>query len=380
MIEPKTMGEQALRGMTWDHPRGYAPLVAASERWLAETGVRIEWDRRSLQDFETYPVEDLARRYDLIVIDHPHVGQVADAGCLLPLDTALDPALFDAIAAGSVGASFPSYFWNGHQWALPIDAATQVQAWVPGRIDAPVASYADLAPLLAGGRVALPLRAPHSLMTLFSLCGLSGVTLDVEAPDLFPATAAIAYDRLADLVAALGSGLWAMDPIAVLEEMADPASRIAVAPFIYGYVSYAEAGFRDTRIHFADLPVIDGNPSGSALGGTGIAVSAFGSDPQGAARFAGWFASGDIQRSIVGLAGGQPGHADAWEDDAVNHATADFYRATRRTLDLAWLRPRHQGYMAFQQEGSDRLEQALRRGESAQIALAALNALYGAHR
>ena len=65
-----------LKGMTWSHPRGYDPMVACSEDWLKQTGVAVEWDKRSLQDFESYPVEELARLYDLIVIDHPHVGQI----------------------------------------------------------------------------------------------------------------------------------------------------------------------------------------------------------------------------------------------------------------------------------------------------------------
>src|SRR3546814_3327914 len=64
--------ESDMRGMTWDHARGYDPLVAASRAWAEAGGEAIAWDRRSLQDFESFPVEELARRYDLIVIDHPH--------------------------------------------------------------------------------------------------------------------------------------------------------------------------------------------------------------------------------------------------------------------------------------------------------------------
>ena len=167
-----------MRGMTWNHSRGYDPLVAASAEWKAMTGEAIEWDRRSLQDFESYPVEDLARHYDLIVIDHPHVGQVANSGCLLPLDGTLPDDALEAIAEGSVGGSYESYNWAGHQWALPIDAAAQVQAWVPSRIAAPVTDWNALAALVAEGRASLPLKPPHSLMSLFTLCGLAGVALD----------------------------------------------------------------------------------------------------------------------------------------------------------------------------------------------------------
>src|SRR5690606_452540 len=95
-----------LRGMTWSHPRGYDPMVATADAWFEKTGIRIEWDKRSLQDFESFPVEQLARRYDLIVIDHPHVGQVTREGCLVPLDVPGRTAALADIAAGSVGGSF----------------------------------------------------------------------------------------------------------------------------------------------------------------------------------------------------------------------------------------------------------------------------------
>src|SRR6185437_3462467 len=99
-----------LRGMTWDHPRGYDPLVACSAVWQARTGVHIEWERRSLQDFESFPVAELAERYDLVVIDHPHVGQITRERCLVPLDAGSDIAL---LAKQYVGASLASYLWEG---------------------------------------------------------------------------------------------------------------------------------------------------------------------------------------------------------------------------------------------------------------------------
>ena len=68
-----------------------------------------------------------------------------------------------------------------------------------------------------------------------------------------------------------------------------------------------------------------------------------------------WIAGAEVQRGPYAAAGGQPGHAAAWEDDAVNAATGDFYKNTRATLEAGWLRPRHDGYMAFQDEASERL-------------------------
>lgn len=362
-----------MRGMTWDHSRGYDPLAAAAREWQDRTGVAIDWDRRSLQDFESYPVETLAREYDLIVVDHPHVGQIAATGCLVPFEG----DFLGDVAAGSVGGSFESYCWQGKQWALPIDAAAQVQAWVPDRVAAPVADWRDLSALAVEGRVAIPLRAPHSLMSLFTLCGLEGASLTVEGPDLFSPDAVRAYDRLAALAGSVDAAMFDMDPIAVLEAMAEPASRLAVAPLIYGYVSYAAAGFRPSRVAFADIPAIGvAGPAGSTLGGTGIAVSAYGEDPAAAADFARWVASGPVQRDLFATQGGQPGHALAWEAESVNAPVADFYRATRATLDRAFIRPRHDGYMAFQDAASHRINDGLRAGEPGKTVIAALNALF----
>jgi multiple sugar transport system substrate-binding protein len=371
-------GESGVRGMTWDHSRGVDPLAAAASVWEARTGTAIAWDRRSLQDFESWPVEELARRYDLIVIDHPHVGQVAESGCLLALDEVVDAAVLAEIAGGSVGGSYESYHWAGHQWALPVDAAAQVQAWVPGRIAAPVTDWATLALLVADGRASLPLRPPHSLMSLFTLCGLVGISLDGSGDALFPDEAARACDLLAALARNVDPAAFEMDPIALFEEMARPEARLAVAPLIYGYANYAVTGFRPELIRFADIPALGHGPRGSALGGTGIAVSAYGDDPAGAAAFAAWVSSGAVQRDLVAAHGGQPGHADAWDADSVNAATHDFYRATRATLDQAWLRPRHAGYMAFQHAASERLNEGLRGVEDGAAVIAALNRLYKA--
>src|SRR4029453_6208849 len=101
---------------------------------------------------ESFPVEELARTYDLIVIDHPHVGQITGEGCLAPLDGGGREAERAALAAGSVGKSYPSYAWLGRQWAFPIDAATQVQAWRPDLLPAAARALNEGLGVGGGGR------------------------------------------------------------------------------------------------------------------------------------------------------------------------------------------------------------------------------------
>jgi multiple sugar transport system substrate-binding protein len=368
-----------LKGMTWSHPRGYDPMVACSKLWKEKTGVAVEWDKRSLQDFESFPVEELARAYDMIVIDHPHVGQITHEKCLLPLDVTGRETERKALSDGSVGASYPSYNWQGRQWGFPIDTATQVQAYRPDLIAEAPETWSDMLSLARDARVLLALRPPHTLMTFFTLSGNLGKPCRTDGSgDLIDAkTGAAVFEMMREIADLVDPACFGMDPIAVYERMAEAGSTLACSPLGYGYVSYSMTGFRPNLLKFTDIPVAGSDgPKGSALGGTGIAVSAFSKAPKEAVDFAYWIASGEVQKGLYAASGGQPGHADAWEDDAVNAATADFYRCTRATLEAAWLRPRHDGYMAFQQAASDRINAGLTGKEAAATVVADLNRLF----
>ncbi len=127
-----------IHGMTWDHPRGHAPMVATAAAYArAHPGIVIEWEQRSLQAFADQPVGELAARYDLIVIDHPHLGDAVKAGCLVALDEQGREDELSTLAAQSIGPSHLTYCSDGHQWALAIDAAAQVAAFRPDRLPGP---------------------------------------------------------------------------------------------------------------------------------------------------------------------------------------------------------------------------------------------------
>lgn len=106
-----TPAGRALRGITWDHPRGYAAL-AELERLDAQADTRygaapvpLTWDRQPLAGFESGPIADLAGRYDLLVVDHPGLG--AAMPTLHPLDELFSPSELAALAAVAVGQSAP---------------------------------------------------------------------------------------------------------------------------------------------------------------------------------------------------------------------------------------------------------------------------------
>src|SRR5436309_829135 len=94
----------ALTGITWNHTRGYLPMVATAQRFgELHPGVAIVWQKRSLQEFADYPIERLAERFDLLIIDHPFAGQAAEQRVLLPLDEHLPAEFLADQATGSAG-------------------------------------------------------------------------------------------------------------------------------------------------------------------------------------------------------------------------------------------------------------------------------------
>lgn len=121
-----------LLGLTWDHPRGYAPLLrlarldeAGTHRYGPAVGA-LRWERQSLEGFEAEPIALLAQRYDLLVVDHPGLGAAVESGCLVAMDELFGADELAGWRARTVGPSFDSYTLDGRTWALPLDAATQV--------------------------------------------------------------------------------------------------------------------------------------------------------------------------------------------------------------------------------------------------------------
>ena len=124
--------EVELKGITWNHTRGYVPMVASAQRFEElHPGVRISWEKRSLQEFADQPLADLSARYDLLVIDHPWAGFAASSGVLMAMEDVVSAEFLADQAANSVGPSYESYRYDDRTWALPIDAATPVASSSP---------------------------------------------------------------------------------------------------------------------------------------------------------------------------------------------------------------------------------------------------------
>ncbi len=373
------MAELRLLGMTWDHARAWDPMLATSAEYARRhPGVTIEWEKRSLQAFADRPIAEMAGTYDLMVIDHPHVGEVARQGNLIALDTVGRAAELAALAAGSVGQSHESYHWGGHQWALAIDAATPVACRRPDLLGQVPTEWDEVMALARDGRVAIALWPVNVLMTFFGIArNLGHAVAEGHERLMAPDHAEEVLDHLLALARAVDPRCLSLEPIGIYDWMSGSAEAPAYSPWGYGYTNYSRTGFRPHLLTFHDAPGIRGaGPRGTVLGGTGIAVSAFTRAPEVAVDYAFWIAGAECQKGLYTAAGGQPAHAAAWEDDACNALCADFFRNTRATLESAWVRPRYDGYMRFQDRGGDILHACLRGDTAPRAALEALEAAY----
>ena len=333
-------------GLTWDHPRGFNALSAAAQR-VAPSRL-LHWAKHSLEDFESHPIGDVAARFDLIVLDHPHIGEASALGCLRPLDEIFRPDELARWRAQTVGAAMASYAWHGSQWALPLDFATQVAA---RRVDlAPDApdTWDDVVDLSRRVPVALSLAGPDAAMCFFSLALSFGQAAGGEHL-VDEVTAAAALDVLRRLHSSLPAGSERLNPIDLLEAMAK-SNAIAYVPLVYGYVNYAVPTGDRRPVAFGDAPRGPTGRRGSVLGGTGIALTKRKSPTPELLDHIRWLMSDEAQLGFIPQHNGQPSARRAWRDDAVNRSWRDFYRNTLVTAEQAWLRPRYDGYIRFQSE------------------------------
>jgi multiple sugar transport system substrate-binding protein len=346
-----------LRGITWNHPRGLDPLLAAIDVYgMVAPGVRVDWTTRSLSGFGEDPLIELAASYDLLVIDHPFVGDAAGSMAFHALDELAAPGVLSERSRASVGPSHASYLYAGHQWALAIDAAAQVSAIHERFGDDPMpTTWDEVLELAAALRreglwMTLPMWPADLCVATYTIGAGMGLELFVDGR-VFPAGQGErvlgTLKRLCDL-SHPDALMW--NPPTVLDRMRDGV--IHYSPILFGYSNYSRATAPGDRVLFGDIPTATGRPIGTTLGGAGIAISTACAHPAEAMAYATWITSADVQTGLYFDTGGQPGRLEAWVDDRVNAASGDFFRRTLATMEGASVRPRIRGYQAFQQQAS----------------------------
>ena len=370
-----------LKGITWNHTRGLLPMVATAQRFTElNPGIEISWEKRSLQEFADASIEDLAKRFDLLVIDHPWTGFGAQTNAILPLSDYLSADYIKDQKINTVGRSYGSYVFSDKLWALPIDAATPVAA---ARLDIlekqglkVPQTYADLLALAKKGMVAFAGIPVDVLMSFYMYCcSLGEAPFQSDEKVISPETGKKALRMFRELAQLIDIANFNRNPIQVYEAMVN-SDEIAYCPFAYGYSNYSRIGYSRKLLHFYDLVSLNNQTMISSLGGTGLAVSSFSEHIPEAIKYAEFTASSQVQQNIFSDNGGQPGHLQAWKSERINQLTHDYFKNTLPSLERAFLRPRYSGHMYFQDHAGDVVRDYLMNGGNEDVVLEELNALY----
>ena len=371
-----------LKGITWNHSRGFLPMVATAQRF-SEThpGTEIVWEKRSLQEFADYPVPKLAENFDLLVIDHPFVGYAAHHGDLLPLDEYIGADFLSDQDAHSVGESHRSYSYGGHQWALAIDAATPVSSWRADLLERAHAkvpeTWDEVLELASRGMVAIASLPVDSLMNFYMFCcALGHDPFSRENLVVDPEAGANSLTLLRELASRCSPGIFKRNPIATYEAMTN-CDATAYCPFAYSYSNYARLGYARKQLVFGELCKIgkNGRPR-STLGGTGLAISMACKHREVAIEYACFVAAPECQKRLYVQCGGQPGHRSAWTDEEANRITNNFFLNTLAAQERAYMRPRYDGYIDFQDQAGEVVHQFLRSGGNSGVVIKELQRVY----
>lgn len=345
-----------LKGITWDHARGYDPLIAASELYFKEKGIQVEWHKRSLTNFGDQSLEELSKQFDLIIMDHPHVGVAEASQCLLPLNDLLNSSILNAVKISSAGPSYESYNYHNKQWALPIDAAMQCASYRADLMyneSLPTSweEVFDLAKTLAAKKlyIGMALCPTDCLCSFLSLTAQMGSPIQENNEALNnellvePSVGIKALSMLRSMRDAFHPKALDWNPIALYDYMSQE-NDIAYSPLAFCYTNYSRTGFRKNILQYHTAP----ETNNAVLGGAGIAITSSCSNLHEAANYAAWICSDDVQSTIYVNAQGQPGNKTAWENMQANAITNNFFASTMPSLTNAYVRPRYQGWPKFQ--------------------------------
>lgn len=372
-----------LTGIAWDHSRALPPLVATAQRYEEmHPGVRIRWKKRTLDDFGHLPIDQLAPKFDLIVIDHPWAGFAFEKKLVCDLKPLLPLAALSDLAQNSIGATFQSYCYQERLLALPIDAATPAPSWRPDLIKraniSPPATWKEAVALARRKLAVIPGFNADLFLHFMMLTKALGANPCADAERLAPDDVMLtALNLLRELTEPMPREIFEWNPIQVAERMTT-ADHHAWNAFAYTYNNYARRGFASARLRFGNLLSLE--PKGprlkSVLGGTGIAISSYCHNVQTALDYACFTAAGLTQKTLYVNAGGQPSHRAAWDDSSADLLCGGFLSGTRGAQEEAFVRPRYSGYVPLQTLGGSALQETLRDRRDAKPTLEKLNALY----
>jgi multiple sugar transport system substrate-binding protein len=384
------MKESILRGVSWNHSRAFPPLVAVTQRFEeTHPDVKIIWEKRSLHEFGHASLSGLCARYDLIVLDHPMLGEAHEQNLLVDLKPLMCMESLADMSGDSVGDSYKSYLFEDSLYALPIDAAAPAASSRPdlfADLDCGEPnSWKELLTMSQRGLVRMPCFPADLFLNFMGLCVSHGATIATCSEMFVERSIALrCLELLNELASYMPDEIYSWSPITLYEQMTTTDDFI-YCPFAYNYSNYSRPGFAKRKLRFfSPVPLPDGQALRTVLGGTGIAISQACKLPQEALAFAEFVQDPIPQSTLYALAGGQPARKSAWLDRALNEVSDDFFLRTLPCMEAAHVRPRYAGYVPFQEKAGAPLADYMREHKggragsnlSAERAMDRLDALY----
>src|SRR5687767_4680995 len=375
------MSEIVLNGITWGHSRGITPLLAAAQRFSElNPKVTINWKKRTLQEFADFPLEKLVNDYDLLIIDHPWVGCAAATNSVLPLDEYLPAAYLQDQSGNSVGDSHISYYYDNHQWALAIDAATPAASYRADLLQQHGVAVPDtwetLMALAKDGKVAIPAIPIDILMNFYMFCIALGEEPFRQTNQVISKEIGVqALQTMRDLYSLINKKLFSCNPIHVAELMST-TNDYWYCPFAYCYSNYPRLGYAKYPMTYANLVHFGNKRLRSTIGGTGLSVSSFTKHKKEAIDFTAWVCSEACQSTFYVQHGGQPGHLAAWTNNMANLLTDSFFHTVLPVMKNGYMRPRYNGYLHFQDHAGDPVQKYLLQGGNPETVLKEIDRIY----
>lgn len=372
-----------LKGIAWDHPRGYKPLRAASKEFSKlYSNIVINWDIRSLKEFGDTPIEDLIDRYDFITVDHPYMGQANKNALLLPLNKSVPQVALKELTQQYVGPSFQSYLYKKHLYALPIDAAALVAAYRKDLFERfeltlpqtrkELKSFYKKVP--NDYSIAWPLYPTDLWCSFLTLCAQDGGHDFIQDYKIDENLGSSVLDELKYHLEYLHPKSIQWNPIQVLDQMGQE-EKIIYSPFLFGYTNYSRKGYSKHIVHFSNSPVNHKQDISTIIGGVGLAISSKCKHISEALKFLKYVASPEIQKGIYTKNGGQPANLEAWLDKENNILCNNFFKNTMKTMEFVYVRPQYPGWNLFQEQGADLLHQGIQKDTPSYIIIRNLNEL-----
>jgi multiple sugar transport system substrate-binding protein len=323
---------------------------------------------------------ELARTYDLLIIDHPMLGDAHRDRNLVNLRPQLTSTEYVALEADALGACLESYRYEGTLYALPIDGAAPAASCRADLLDRNgeqlPATWDQMIRLARRGLVRMPGFSADLFLNFMGMCVSRGSCVAGEDRLFDPEVATLCLEELRELASHMPAAIYDMNPIILYEAMTT-SDDFAYCPFAYTYSNYSRPGFAAHPLLFANpVPLRDGRPLRTVLGGTGIAVSAECAHEEAAIAFCLFVASRDCQSHLYGMCGGQPSSKAAWHNPLLNRISSNFFERTLSSIESAYVRPRYPGYIELQQSAGVPIAGFLRGEATAAQTLESMDGIY----